>query len=405
MVYVIINTLLYLCTFITVYRYKRHFDEGCFLLGVYFVTAVFNHLYYLDHASYYNHITLFPFIYLFIILLLFFRPYLTNRKEIADKIKPIGPNSKQYKILYFLCILYIVCSIISVYYSFSQFAENVAKEAWGEIYGNEDKFKDPYVNFVDGGAKRYTDYMRPVVLLFSFYMLSYYYEKNKLKVLVIISSVIVSTMIAAAAVASRGNIINVCILITLCYLLFRNKIPKKFKKYIYLFFGLFVALFAVYFISVTVARFGDGDKSTDSLLFYAGHSMLTFNDGIYYQTPQHSYGGYFFRYFVELFGVTPIQGLIGAKAEGLFFTFVGSLFIDFPPFLLFLIAILFPIWIVRMCHLNKRSTDFADLYLYVFYLNKLVTGFTVGNPYDGFLWAVAFLIYFSLKFLFKLRFD
>lgn len=385
------------------YRYKRRFDQSCFLIGVYLLTAVFNLLYYPGHTSYYNDISLFPFLYLFVILMLFFRPYLTTRKEIVDKIMPIGPNSKQFKILYFLCILYIVCSIISVYYSLGQITENMAKEAWGEIYGNEDKFENPYVNVFDGIAKRYTDYMRPVILLFSFYMLSYFYKKNKLKVLVIISSVILSTMIAAAAVASRGNIINVCILIVLCYLLFKNKIPRKLTKYIYSCFGLFVALFAVYFISVTVARFGEGDSATDSLLFYAGHSMLTFNDGIFYQTTQHSYGCYFFRYFVDLFGFTPIYAHTGDDAVGLFFTFVGSLFLDFPPVLLFLIAVIFPILVMRLCHIDKRHMDFADLYLYVFYLNKLTTGFTVGSSNDGFLWGIALLIYFSLKFLFKVK--
>lgn len=401
--YVVVNTLLYLFTFLVIYRYKKHFDEGCFLLSVYLITAVFNQLYYPSHITFYNHITLIPFIYLYVILMLFFRPYLINRKELVNKISPIGPNSKQYKVLYFLCILYIICSIISAYYSIGQIAENMAKEAWGEIYGNEDKYENPYVNFVDGIAKRYTDYMRPVILLFSFYLLSYYYKKNKFRVLVIISSVIASTMIAAAAVASRGNIINVCILITICYIFYRNKIPHEIKRYIYFIMGIFVAIFTAYFLSVTVARFGEGDGATDSLLFYAGHSMLTFNDGIFYQTTSYSCGSYFFSYFIDLFGLTPIPSKSGNKATGLFITFVGTLYRDFSPIILFFISVVFPIWVMKMCHIKKRHIDFADLYLYIFYLYRLVVGFTVGSPAAGFLWGVAILIYLLLKFLFRAK--
>lgn len=403
MEWVVINTLLYLFTFIVVYRYKHNFDEGCFLLAIYLLTAIFNLLYYPSHTYYYNNISLFPFIYLYVILMLFFRPYLISRKEIVNKITPINPNSKQYKILYFLCIIYIVFSIISVYYSIGQIYENIAKEAWGEIYGNDDKYENPYVNVLDGIAKRYTDYLRPVILLFSFYLLAFYYKKKKIQVLVIISSVIVSTLIAAAAVASRGNIINICLLLALCYIIFKNKIPYSIKKYIYLTSGLFILILSAYFLSVTAARFGEGSDSYDSLLFYAGHSMLTFNDGIFNQTTNYSWGSYFFSYFVNIFGFSPIESKIDPKATGLFITFVGTLYRDFSPILLFFIAIVFPMWVMKICHIRKRHIDFADLFIYVFYIKQLIAGFTVGSPFDGFLWVIAILIYISLKIMFKIK--
>lgn len=402
MEWVIINTLLYLFTFIIVYRYKKKLDEGCFLLSIYLITAIFNQLYYPTHTYYYNNISLSPFIYLYVILMLFFRPYLINRKDIVDKLTQIKPNSKQYKVLYIMSILYIGFSIISVYYSLSQIYENIAKDAWGEIYGNEDKYENPYVNILDGIAKRYTDYLRPVILLFSFYLLAFYYKK-KIQVLFIIISVLVSTMIAAAAVASRGNIINICLLIALCYILFRRKIPQTLNIYIYIISGVFISILGVYFISVTIARFGEGSGSYDSLLFYAGHSMLTFNDGIFYQTSNYSWGSYFFSYFVNLFGYIPIESNIDPKAQGLFITFVGTLYRDFSPILLFFIALVFPMWVMRICHIKKKHIDFADLYMYIFYIKQLASGFTVGSPFDGFLWGIAFIIYFGLKFLFRVR--
>lgn len=401
MTWVVFNTLLYLIAFVVIFLYKKRFDEGCLLLLVYLITAICNNLYYVDHENYYNHITFFPFLYLFVVLMLFFRPYITKKTLIVDKLNRITPSSKQYKILLFLCILYIVFTIISAYYSFGKFTENLVAEAWNEIYGNEDKFESPYVNFLDGIAKRYTDYLRPVILLFSFYLLAFFYEKKRRIVITIIVAVIFSSMMAAVSVASRGNIINIMLNIVLCYLIFKGKIPHKVKKYIYLFFGLISSIFLIYIISVTVSRFGEGDEAIDSVVFYAGHSMLTFNDGIYDLTKEYCYGTYFFSYFVELFDSTPIPPDISSKANYLFFTFVGSLYLDFPPFIIFIIAIIFPIFISHLCNIKKKKIDFANLYMYFFYLSMLAKGFTVGSPNEGFLWVVAFLIFGGLKFMFK----
>lgn len=335
-------------------------------------------------------IRLWPYIYLFVLFILFLRPFMKYpSKGYVDKLY-ISPSMQ--KLLIVLSIIYVFAALISVYYSLSTFTYTFQQADFAEIYEEE---VEQYANLIDGLAKRYTEYFRPIVFISSFYFIFKQRTHKTLFIIVLFVSIFCSLMINALN-ASRGGAFNLVMMIVVCMVMFWGSMIKREKKRIILSGFLIAAVFVGYSYLVTVARFED--NSSSSIYFYFGHSFLAFNYGIAGRIPSLSQGTYLFNYFLPVLGLQPIP-TSPLRVEGLFITFIGSLYKDFGLIGTFIVAIIFPSIISLLIRPRKGRADIASLYLYLFYAWRLMSGVFVYGNAEGFLWFVAFLIFIFFRVL------
>lgn len=399
---VVFNAILYIILTIVVYRIKRsHIDEGLFCVGVYALTAIFCLLCYSNKlilSSWtYN---LSGFIYLFIAVLIMVRPVINKRANyIYNKISVVN-NTKAFKALRWLSFIYVFLSFVSVYYSYSDILVSIGDNAWNDIYIDYDKYENIYKNTLDGIAKRFTEYFRPVVLMFCFYSMT----NNKINIYenyVILSATILSSLAISMITASRGNIVNVVFLVIICYLTFKAGIPAKIKRNIKFVSIIAILIISSFLFAVTQSRFGN--SAIDSILYYMGHSMLAFDYGVYPCMERFSSGTYLFSDLTNLLGISPIPHKGMRLYTGEFITIVGVFFKDFGPIIT--LAFLFLLSSIINRVITRRQIDFADIFLYIFYLSRVSYGITTVSSSEGFLWTVSILIYIFLKLLFRLQFS
>jgi len=387
--YVIINALLYVFA-LFIYSFKRKkIDGGFILLATYTFIAIIGLALFVSDPSEW-HLKLWPFIYLFVICLLFFRQFFFDSDNLYKKF--MKPNMK---VLSIFSILYIICSLISIYYGLGSAAKNLAENAFNEAYAdNAVGSVVLYSNQIERFAKIFAQYLQPIAMLTVFYYLTLQNVKP-LKIILLTLAVILPTLVSSVIIGNRSMIVQFLILLLICYFIFHRGISKKRKKIIMIPSLLFVLLVFALLTSVTVSRFGE-EKGTSSVFFYLGHSMLTFNYGITDTIQDYSYGKYFFSWFIDFFGGNSKIGNLGTHCDGAFFTFVGPLYMDFGPVGTFIIAMIVPSFISRFFK-HKKHTDMANIYMYVFSLNHITYGSLVVGSGSSLIWMMAFIIYGVLK--------
>ena len=299
------NAIIYIFLLIVVYVKKKcHIDEGVFLVGVYTLTALLCCYCYkngliLNSWSF----NLSGFVYLYISVFILIKPVLNKKPGyIYNRLSNVS-NEKSFNLLKYLSYLYVLLSFVSVYYSSSDMLAGIGSDIWNDIYMDSDKYEDIYVNALDGIAKRFTDYFRPVVLIYCFYSMT----NNKINIFsnyFILFATILSGLAISMMTASRGNIVNVLFLVLICYLVFKTGIPTKIKKHIRLVAIIAIVIISIFLFAVTQSRFGDA--AIDSIIYYMGHSMLAFDYGVYPCMEQYCSGTYLFSYFTELLNIDPI---------------------------------------------------------------------------------------------------
>lgn len=349
------------------------------------------YIYYKTAYKEYPDIGIIAFIYLFFVLMLFMKPI---RKLNVEKIDNSILNSAFFKVLIFVFVCFSFYDIIT---SFTHTQEIIQSGAYSELrnqgYTDEDSI-ELYANGYQRIAKNVCGYLKPLAIVYFFSMLNTNKPKKLLMSLVIIS-IVVPSFIAAVSDASRGMIVSLVFQLYIGYLLFNKSIPSHRKKYIFFSAVGIIAVFLLYTIAVTVSRFGD--ESNDSLLMYFGHSMLSFNDGIYNSMTQYSCGSKFFDWFISLFGMESFfPHAIGVNHPGSFVTFIGSLFIDFGPIGTIFVALLAQIIVNRF--FIKRQIKLSDGIIIIFYCTTIANGVFVSPRNRALSWVMIFVVYYIVKF-------
>lgn len=158
-------------------------------------------------------------------------------------------------------------------------------------------------------------------------------------------------------------------------------------------------------MAISLSRFGESDTG-GSIVSYLGQSMLVFNSGIATQISSYADGRYFFLNFL---GLNKSEVWIDSRynistSDGSALnTFVGCSYVDFGPVLTIIIAIIIAFLLSWL--LKRRSVVFADLYLFVFYLDFLILG--VFHCTEGFALRIfmATALYVVLRFMGRIRFN
>ncbi|GEN76166.1 O-antigen polymerase [Chryseobacterium hagamense] len=399
MLEVILNFIMYFFTIIFYWKRYKSVDNGFILLFVYSAIALVCVFNYISNPNDWIGLSIFPLIYLFIVNILFFRPFFFKNSLLIEKVQI--QNSSIYNLFIYV---YIISAFVILYYGYNSAIDTIFRGEWSlvrnDVYSGDMVL---YQNQLERFAKIFSGFLQPTAILFFFYLLTETKVKsNKVTIFLLLFAILLPSFITIISVASRGLVVVLVIQFLVSYFVFKRKITKKTNKIIRISSLAFLVLFLVYSISVTKSRFGENisgglsDDAESSLLFYFGHSMLTFADGLTDTIREFLWGDYLLGN-EEILKVG-IDNLLGTHFETKFYTFVGSLYLDFGPFFTFIIAIFFP-FLISLVFKYKKKIDMADLMIYVYYLTFLINGvFVVGiGYYLG--WVIIFIIYGLFKLI------
>lgn len=395
---VVFNALLYLILLIVYKKKSRGIDSGFVLLSSYSTVAVMCVWNYFREPALWD-LSLFPFIYLFIVLLLFFRPFISDNACFADKLKV-----PRLDLLYLFSVLFILFTIIVLYYASPQIMLNLVVGEWRELRGDMAAGEvSLYNNQFERFANIFTQYLTSFAVVVAFYFLKLRTKWAGRIAYMLIICVFSLSLSSAIKIASRGLIAFSIISLVLGYSIFKKSYTDKIQRRIRIVAFIIIGLSTIYLASVTISRFesnvsSDFDDTNSSLIYYFGHSMLVFDNGLMDSIDNYLYGKYMFATDSDIF-LKGYDSYLHTHMSTSFQTFVGNLYMDFGPLITLFIAVLFPSFLLKLK--RKKTIDIADLYIYFYYLDFITRGvFVVARGYYlGLL--MSFVVYLCLKMSFK----
>ena len=393
MTLVIGNALLYLITLLVYWHKQRRMDYGFVTIAFYLIVAICCIFEYIAEPHRWE-LTAWPFVYLFIANLILFLPLFSSSDKIAAKV--YYNRSINIPGLQIFCGIYIIFALITTICYFPLAWDSLQSGAWASIrdstYEEEfHLFQNPILNIIANLSTHFTI----AVIVIYFFLLTQPRISKAFKTTLLIST-ITPMALTALVIAARGHIFTLLFNFLLGFLCFRQYIPKRTKRTLLVWAIVFGGILGLYTIAVTIARFGQ--ESDSSLLYYFGHSMLTFDYGLTDTIDTYGKGAYPFRRFVNYVG-HDLDWTLGTHFGTSFFTFVGSLYIDFGP-LGTMIAVTLLAISVRVL-IRKHNLDLADMFIYLFYISTVLNGALITAPDLGWRCLLAFIIYIMLKTLGK----
>ena len=393
MTLVIGNALLYLITLLVYWHKQRRMDYGFVTIAFYLIVAICCIFEYIAEPHRWE-LTAWQFVYLFIANLILFLPLFSSSDKIAAKV--YYNRSINIPGLQIFCGIYIIFALITTICYFPLAWDSLQSGAWASIrdstYEEEfHLFQNPILNIIANLSTHFTI----AVIVIYFFLLTQPRISKAFKTTLLIST-ITPMALTALVIAARGHIFTLLFNFLLGFLCFRQYIPKRTKRTLLVWAIVFGGILGLYTIAVTIARFGQ--ESDSSLLYYFGHSMLTFDYGLTDTIDTYGKGAYTFRRFVN-YVVHDLDWTLGTHFGTSFFTFVGSLYIDFGP-LGTMIAVTLLAISVRVL-IRKHNLDLADMFIYLFYISTVLNGALITAPDLGWRCLLAFIIYIMLKTLGK----
>lgn len=341
--------LLNVCIFIYFYRKYGLFNIGVILLAFYVLIAVsaipaYKILQTDSFFSQYNfrNITLIPYIFLITITLLLIQPTFHFNKYIENTDIVLS----RQKIKWFI-IIYTLCSMIAIYCYYRTIVNNVSVETISEVRNDhyEGESLKAYNNFIEHLILLFVFNFNAIATIVFFYVLAHLRSHVASTWIILMAiGVVAPIFMVAIMTASRGMILTEFFQLIFCYCFFAKYYPKKLKRYFAIISIILVALFLIYSIIVTIARFGEGDDTLSSLISYFGQPTIIFNSKTA-EIADFACGNYFFYPWVKYLGGNPDRVLISITKSWspCFNTIVGNLYVDFGPIGTFLIALIVPV--------------------------------------------------------------
>ncbi len=392
MMKVLFNAFLYIIVLLVHGKKYKRVDIYMYIVVIWAVTAVLCYYNVINNPTQWN-LMFWPFIYLFVVFLLFLQPY---NSFYINKDSFRGGDCHGLRIIAWI---YVITGILAIYYTLPYAIMNYMMADWdalrNDVYMDEDSVVY-YHSALERLIKNIHSYIEVFATIYAFYLLTKPKPKsNKTLIILIFVTWLISTLVSSALEASRGMLAKQIMNAGLLYILFKNEIPHNTKRLLRFSFVFFLVLVSGYFISVTVSRFGEGDSGGDSVLYYLGHSMSTFNDGIAQHIQHYSEGKRFFKWFIDFFGGNSSYGNLGHQAGTGFITFIGSFYMDFGAVgTLILSLIMLPI---ISAFTRKKYYYFSDLIVIVYFAEYYLGGVFVYGSGTSLQWFMTFILYFIVK--------
>ena len=315
-------------------------------------------------------LSLTPIIYLFIIFIILFIPIKRfNEKKIESielddtfKIESIG----NFSIIYGIVLLFIL--ILFVDYE-------VALESASEAYkdNEEGELAMPILIF-----RLYTLHrlLFPFILLLGFYYLSFK-RSQWFKTLLLLSSAILPKVFVAIVTVSRGNLFFLLIELMICFFLFKNFIPKKTKRILYLGSLALLTILLPVVVIFTTSRFSSSEYSSLLSVFkYFGESFLNFNCVFWGNIDEYPMGEFKFPFIYELFDSPHtflsrrerynfFSDMTGTNVL-LFKTLVGDFYVEYGVLLGGIVLVIISRLFSKVIMFNSK-VKFSTLILFFYY--------------------------------------
>lgn len=383
-IFLLINILLWLFTFILYQKWRRYFGIGSLLLLFYLSFAVvgfhlFNHP---QAVGWFKDIRLFPYVYLYVMLLLATLPVLKfNEMETSYIQEP----SKW--VLYLISMVIIVSALSQLFSIVTNFSNGLSKmlvdtsageELYSETLSTADQAGDGKIENI---AAIISGMFSNISILLLFYFLSWR-QKNKYMIAGL-SLAVMLYVLSSIATGARGATINIILTVFFTYVLFRNFMLDKTRRLVRRIGIVVIFLILVPITLITISRFDQNDNfgTLYSIEYYYGQSFLNFNNYgldaggirngdrtaslfkqlIWDNTPRN------FLERVDKYSNMKMD-------ESVFYTFVGDFTLDYGHTISFFLFFFASIFFVQKTKVRSNTILFHQLVLFYFILCICVQG-------------------------------
>lgn len=388
----LLNFLLYFFPLLFYLKKYKTIDLYVVLLVAYAFTAFMCYLNILSSNSSYKHTTLFPYLYLATCIFISLFPF--KRLTI-----PSSFSLRETPLIKYMTWIYILAGVYAAYSTIPDTIALFIMDEWNTLRNtlyNDADMIELYHSPFEKLCKNITSYLSPFGIVMAFYQL----QKPKKNIYLIISLFavwIVNTFLSATLVASRGMVANLMLKFAMLFVLFKNCIDAKTRKYAITLSFVIGIFFLIYTIIISVSRFGE-DSAGNSIFEYLGHSMIVFNERLMGCMHDYAWGKYFFEYFYSMLGIdsTIDYTSLGAKANTAFFTYVGSFYIDFGPYFTLPFLALVSLFVNKF---TKQSVPtFSSMVIIVYFASFFLSGIFVIGTGAALQWVMVYVVYRMIKF-------
>lgn len=343
-----------------------------------------------------SNVKFFPYLFLVVVYFICFYPFINKRVQFSVEKVTYSLNIKYVIFAY----IFIIASLISIGYYLPLVRQLMLSGDWmqnrNDLYLGTFNYSLAWYQYY---SVQFISYTKILGIIVGFVFLRNE-QKSMLGWLAIIAGSL-ACVLGAMSQSSRGEIVNIVLLVTVVFLFFYKDMANSKKRIISIFAIAGIVALLPYVIEVTISRFSSSE-AINSIVYYFGQPPVVFNYGV---TPvyKHTYGLYAWG---NLFGIVPIsQSAIGGSWGSGFYSFVGWMYIDWGYIGTVLISILIAHIILHV--ISKETYDIADLFLVFFMYYSLLQGvFVIGRDYcyNMFMTVViyVFLKLFFDKYTFKI---
>lgn len=392
----ILASFVILVWLLSLYRKKRSILlPSVFVLGLYFISVLLSYPHVIVNGEL---LSLDPKYFeasiVFLSLLLLFLLPFTNIRE--DKVKSIVlPNAKT---LYVFSVSIIFLSLFSIVFFtptvINVFSVENFKDA-RNLMLQEGTYVDATIwnTIASVSASLYT------IALFLFFIYRAKGTNNKLSLLLLVSSL--SYVFNVFAYVGRDGVVFWIFSFIGTYLLFRNFISFKDRKYIRKYFYIFSIFALSLFMMITIDR--SSDNPLAGIISYMGQSFPNFTLAFHADYPVS--GGNAFPLFKEILGLPKTEsysGEFGGTVTWVFGTFLKSFLMNFDLYGTIIMGLAMGLILKLTFKKNTRVFYFHQLFIYYLYFQIFSQGVFYFRQYTrgGNLFIIlSFIFYFVFLFL------
>lgn len=387
-----INFVVYLLTFLIYVKKKKALDLGTVCL-ITFMLSSFGSVWYYSFdkvSTFYPDINIVALSYIYIVFLMFVMPLLIINYR---QIKMISSSRYQNVLHVISCFFAIVAVPVFINLVFNFLFKSFGGNVLNSMY--ESDVDNATLIFVPGVKQCYS-LMRRFYDLIAFLFCYNLFVNSNVKIRIGLSLSVLSFFMVAFQGGSRGGIIMSLIVLGGFILLFYHLYSSKVRRFVRIAGVGVCGLLVLGLSAISVSRFvandtKDSDKVIDRWIAqYLGEGMVRFSDDCF-PIEEQLYGDKNFSF---------IKSIIGFKEEAnnekanlkyeaklkiptsVFYTFIGSYYLDFNFVGTLIIAILVLCIMMRVAmQINRQcKIGFIEALILIKFFKMIATGFT-SNVY------------------------
>lgn len=389
LVYLVLDSLVYLLTFFYFLGKAKGFTIGSILLLIFAVSHICGIPYYLIFKSLGEYIDVKPiaYIFLFAMTMLTIYPLLNFHGVKYIKMKGLEPYVR-----YFVIFIFII-SLLPLFENIEFFIRNGGSSSdFGELYQMKREGTIQIYSKLGSRFMWIAGMFKIVILGTLFYYIRFYSKRKMLVWMLIIIEV--NYLLNGINLGSRGAIASTLLMFVSCYLLLNLFYTQTMKRKLARYF-LIVAIPALLLISLmTSSRYNAMNTSvtfTGWVVRYLGEGPVNFST-LMWDGKHNTNGDVNLNYFKSLLGMKTYKtyderdehylNLNGRRIE-IFYTYIGDFLSDFGYAGCVIVCLLVFLIIKLLLKKQRGAISFENYIIAIIFLNLYVLGFA-SNVYRSY---------------------